>query len=285
MSLNSANSNPIDAWLPGSQPIQAEFRASLRVIWQDSLTVFWRDWLDLRSRVLQVLASGLVAPLIYIVAFGVGLGSSLGSGAVSEGAGSYLQFILPGMVALSGMTISFAGTTFSICGARLFTKSFEEVLILPVHPLSLHIGKMIAGVVRGLLTALGVLAIGVIGTGSWGLLSPLALLVLTLNCAVFAGVGVIAGLKVPSLESVGVLTNFLITPMSFLGGTFFDPAQLPAALQVVVYCLPLTYTSVGIRAAAFQPLGSFPWYTVGVLLVLGVGLTLWGAHQFSHQQD
>ncbi len=269
------------------QPTQAQFRASLGVIWADSLTVFWRDWLDLRSRVLQVLASGLVAPLIYIVAFGVGLGSSLGSGAMAEGgeAGSYLRFILPGMVALSGMTISFAGTTFSICGARLFTKSFEEVLILPVHPLSLHIGKMLAGVVRGLITALGVLAVGVIGTGAWGLLHPLALLVLALSCAVFAGLGVIAGLNVPSLESVGVLTNFLITPMSFLGGTFFDPAQLPGALQVLVYCLPLTYTSIGIRAAAYQPLSEFPWYTLGILFALAVGLTLWGAYQFSHQQD
>lgn len=278
----------VDIQAPDIPVQRAEFRASLRVIWADSLTVFWRDWLDLRSRVWQVLASGLVAPLIYIVAFGVGLGSSLGSGALAgsgEGAGSYLRFILPGMVALSGMTISFAGTTFSICGARLFTKSFEEVLILPVHPLSLHIGKMLAGVVRGMLTALGVLVLGVVGTGSWGLFHPLALLVLALSCAVFAGLGVIAGLNVPSLESVGVLTNFLITPMSFLGGTFFDPSQLPGSLQILVYCLPLTYTSIGIRAAAYEPLSAFPWYTLVILGSLAVGLTSWGAWQFSHQQD
>ncbi|MCJ2541323.1 ABC transporter permease [Thermostichus vulcanus] len=263
---------------------------SYQQIWADSLTVFWRDWLDLRGRVWQVLASGLVAPLIYILAFGVGLGGSLGAGGLasvagSSGAGSYLRFILPGMVALSAMTISFAGTTFSICGARLFTKSFEELLLLPVHPLSLHLGKVMAGIARGLITALGVLVIGVLGTGAWGLLNPLALLILLLNCAVFAGIGVIAGLKVPSLESVGVLTNFLITPMSFLGATFFDPSQLPSFMQVLVYCLPLSYASVGMRAAAYQPLSQFPWYTVVVLAVLAVILAFVGAYQFSHQQD
>ncbi|MEN9221699.1 MAG: ABC transporter permease [Thermostichus sp. BF3_bins_97] len=259
-------------------------------IWADSLTIFWRDWLDLRGRVWQVLASGLVAPLIYIVAFGVGLGGSLGAGGLaavagSTGAGSYLRFILPGMVALSAMTISFAGTTFSICGARLFTKSFEELLLLPVHPLSLHLGKVLAGITRGLITALGVLVVGVLSTGAWGLLHPLSLLILLLNCAVFAGIGVIAGLKVPSLESVGVLTNFLITPMSFLGATFFDPGQLPGFMQVLVYSLPLSYASVGMRAAAYQPLSQFPWYTVAVLAGLAVVLAFVGAYQFSHQQD
>ncbi len=267
----------------------ASFRSTPTQILEDSFTVFWRDWLDLRSRIWQILASGLVAPLIYIIAFGVGLGSSLNPSALSsiagEGTRSYLQFILPGMVALSGMTISFGGTTFSICGARLFTRTFEEVLILPVHPLSLHIGKMLAGMARGLITASGVLAVGVLFTGAWGLLHPLALLVLLLNCAVFAGVGVLAGLNVPSLESVGVLTNFLITPMSFLGATFFDPAQLPIVLRVLVYCLPLSYASVGIRSAAFGSLASFPWHTIWVLAAMATVLALIGAYQFSHQQD
>lgn len=268
---------------------QAQFRSSPNQILIDSLTVFWRDWIELRFRIWQVLASGLVAPLIYIVAFGVGLGGSLNASALSsiagEGSSSYLQFILPGMVALSGMAISFAGTTFSICGARLFTRTFEEILILPVHPLSLHIGKMLGGVMRGLITSLGVLGVGVMFTGAWGLLHPLALLVLALNCAVFAGAGVLAGLTVKSLESVGVLTNFLITPMSFLGGTFFDPNPLPLLLRIIVHCLPLTYASVGIRAAAYAPLSAFPWHTVLVLGGMASVLAWIGAYLFSHQQD
>ena len=263
---------------------------NVRTILADSYTVWWGDWLELRSKVWQVVSSGLVAPTIYILAFGLGLGSTLRDGSLeavagSSGADSYLAFILPGMAALSAMTISFTGTTFSICGARLFNKTFEELLLTPVHPLSLHIGKVLSGICRGALTSLAVLALGLIVTQEWGLLHPLALLVLALNCAVFAGLGVIAGLKVPSLETVGLISNFAITPMAFLGATFFDPAQLPKALQWVVYCLPLSHASIGIRAAAYSPISEFPWYTITVLSGMAIALTLVGAYQFSHQQD
>ncbi|MBD2005155.1 MULTISPECIES: ABC transporter permease [Cyanophyceae] len=253
----------------------------------DTLTVFWGDWLDLRVRILPVAASGLVSPLIYILAFGLGLGNSIKPGAgISSNYNNYLEFMLPGMVALSSMVISFTGTTFSICGERLYTKTFEEMLLVPVHPLALHLGKMLAGVVRGLLTAGAVIVVALLFTGKiWSFLNPLFLLLVVLNCAVFAGLGVIVGLSVRSLEAVGLYNNFLIIPMSFLGATFFEPATLPAALKVIVYFLPLTYTSIGLRAAAYFPVSQFPWYTIPVLLVAAIALSFVGAYQFAHQQD
>ncbi|MGK7890078.1 MAG: ABC transporter permease [Leptolyngbyaceae cyanobacterium] len=257
-----------------------------RQIVMDSLTVFWGDWLDLRSRIRQVAASGLVSPLIYILAFGLGLGSAIdGSDLPFTEGDSYLQFILPGMIALSSMTISFGGTTFSICGERLYSKTFEEILLLPVHPLSLFLGKMMAGVVRGLMTSASVLVIATIVTQKITFLHPLFLLVLVLNCSIFAGIGVIAGLNVKSIESVGLLNNFLIVPMSFLGGTFFDPTTLPLVLKLVVYCLPLTYVTTALRSVVYLPLSQFPWLSLLLLLAVGIALAGIGAYQFSHQQD
>ncbi len=253
---------------------------------QDTLTTFWGDWLDLRVRIPQVAASGLVSPLIYILAFGLGLGSSLDRVSQPSAGENYLEFILPGMVALSSMVISFGGTTFSICGDRLFTKTFEEMLLYPVHPLALHLGKMLAGILRGMMTAASVIVVAVLFTGKWlSFLNPLFLLLLLLNCAVFAGLGVIVGLNVKSLESVGLFNNFLIVPMSFLGATFFDPATLPPALKVIVYLLPLTYATTGLRAAAYLPLAQFPWYSLPILAAIAIGLSFYGAYQFSHQQD
>lgn len=256
----------------------------LRRLLTDTLTIFWGEWLDLRSRILQIAASGLISPLIYILAFGLGLGSSL---AVRPAIGdSYLEFILPGMIALSSMTISFGGTTFSICGDRLFTQTFEELLLLPIHPLSLFLGKVLAGILRGLMTAASVMVVAILFTGEpLRFLNPLFLLVLLLNCAVFAGIGVLVGLRVKSLESVGLYNNFLIVPMSFLGGTFFNPASLPMAFKVLVYLLPLTYASLGLRAAAYQPLAQFPWYTIPVLFLAAIALAIAGAYQFANQQD
>jgi ABC-type multidrug transport system permease subunit len=252
----------------------------------DSLTVFWGEWLDLRSRLVQIAASGLISPLIYIVGFGLGLGSALDRAMEPPAGDTYLQFILPGMIALSSMTISFAGTTFSICGERLYTKTFEETLLVPVHPLALYLGKMFAGIVRGLMTSGSVLVIAVLFTGQiWSFINPLFLLLLLLNCAVFAGLGVIVGLNVQSLESVGLYNNFLIVPMSFLGATFFDPATLPMGLKVIVYLLPLSYASMGLRAAAYLPLSQFPWYSIPILFAVALALAVVGAYQFAHQQD
>jgi ABC-type multidrug transport system permease subunit len=239
--------------------------------------VFWGEWLDLRVRILPVAAAGLVSPVIYILAFGFGLGSSLPKPAIG---GNYLEFMLPGMVALSSMTVSFTGTVFSICGERLYTKTFEELLLLPVHPLALHAGKMLAGILRGMLTSVSVILVAVLFTQKLVFLNPLFLLVIILNSAVFAGLGVIVGLTVKSLESVGLYNNFLITPMSFLGATFFDPPSLPVALKGIVYLLPLTYASIGLRAAAYD-MAKFPWYSIPVLLVAAIAFSLIGARQFS----
>jgi ABC-type multidrug transport system permease subunit len=243
--------------------------------------VWWGDWLDLRVRIYQVLASGLVSPLIYILAFGFGLGSALNN--TANFGGNYLGFILPGMVALSSMTIGFGGTTFSICGDRLYSKTFEELLMLPVHPLALHLGKMLAGVTRGVLTAFSVVVVALLCTANWRFLLPEFWLMIILNVMVFSGLGVLVGLKVKSIEAVGLYNNFLIVPMSFLGGTFFDPSQLPQPMQTIIYCVPLTHASVGLRAVVNGD--HVAWFSWLVLGAMAIGLTFAGGYQFSHQQD
>lgn len=267
--------------------IAKSFQGSiLQTLITDTVTIFWGEWLDLRTRIAQIAASGLISPLIYVLAFGLGLGSSLDAVTKPVAGDNYLEFILPGMIALSSMTISFAGTTFSICGDRLYSKTFEELLLLPVPPLALYLGKVLAGVVRGLMTSASVIVVAILFTGQFSsFLNPLFLLILVLNCAVFAGIGVIVGLSVQSLEAVGLYNNFLIVPMSFLGATFFDPSTLPIALKVIVYLLPLTYTSIGLRSAAYQPLAEFPWYTLPILFLAAIALSVLGAYQFAHQQD
>jgi ABC-2 type transport system permease protein len=256
------------------------------IVLTDSLTVFWGEWLKLRVRIVQVAATGLISPLIYIVGFGLGLGSTLDATMKPAAGDNYLQFILPGMIALSSMTISFGGTTFSLCGERLYSKTFEETLLAPVHPMSLYLGKMLAGILRGMMTSASVILVAILFTGKvWSFLNPLFLLLLLLNCAVFAGLGAIVGLNVKSLEGVGLYNNFVIVPMSFLGATFFDPTTLPVALKAIVYLLPLSYTSTGLRAAAYLPISQFPWYSIPVLLVFAIALAILGAYQFAHQQD
>lgn len=271
---------------PGQALTPPQRSQEFNTLWPDAMAIFSAEWLKLRPRIPQLMSSGLISPLIYIVGFGLGLGSALDSTMKPSAGDSYLEFILPGMIALSSMTISFAGTTFSICGDRLYSKTFDELLLMPVHPLALFLGKMLTGIARGMLTAVSVLVIAILFTGKiTSFLNPLFLGLLILNCAVFSSLGVLIGLQVKSLESVGLYNNFLIVPMSFLGATFFDPQTLPTVLKAVVYCLPLTYTTTGLRAAAYLPLADFPWYSFPILLVTAIALALFGAYGFSHQKD
>lgn len=73
---------------------------------QDIATVFWRDWIVLRHRLLKFILSRMVAPVLYMVAFGWGLARS-----VNTGGGSYLDFIVPGILALNSMNIAFNSLT------------------------------------------------------------------------------------------------------------------------------------------------------------------------------
>jgi len=106
----------------------------------------------------------------------------------------------------------------------------------------------------------------------------LFLLLLVLN-VLFFRVGSDCRVECAIARSVGLYNNFVIIPC-LLGSTFFDPATY----QAIVY-LPLTYTSIGLRAAAYLPVSQFPWYTVPVLLVVAIALSVVGAYQFAHQQD
>lgn len=96
------------------------------------------------------------------------------------------------------------------------------MLLLPIHPLALYLGKMLAGVVRGLLTSFSVMAIAILATGKiLSFLHPLFLVLLILNCTVFAGFGVLVGLSVRSLESVGLYNNFFDCADVLSGRHFF----------------------------------------------------------------
>ena len=114
---------------------------------QDIATVFWRDWIVLRHRLLKFILSRMVAPVLYMVAFGWGLARS-----VNTGGGSYLDFIVPGILALNSMNIAFNSLT-PLCTERVYHKSLEEYLLAPVSASGFIIGKILAAVLRGLISS------------------------------------------------------------------------------------------------------------------------------------
>jgi ABC-2 type transport system permease protein len=228
----------------------------------DVYSVLWVDLRNMRRHWKSTVATSLVLPLLYLVAFGYGLGQGVNVDGVS-----YLAFVIPGIVALTAFSTSFNGAASKLQVDKFFYKSFDELLMSPVSLQSIVVGKALIGVFRGLISSVAILAVGFILAPSL-LVSPLFFLMLLLSCFVFALFGVLVALVINSHQGMSTFSTLVMLPMTFLCGTFFSLSQLPDAAKVVLYFLPLTHSSELLRATVLgQP---FPW--LSLIALLGFGL-------------
>jgi ABC-2 type transport system permease protein len=228
----------------------------------DIYSVLWVDLRFLKRHWLRTLATSIVSPILYLIAFGFGLGRG-----ISFGGYSYLAFVIPGIIALTAMTGSYNGAGMKLHVDRLFYKCFDEYLLSPISPFSLAVGKTLIGVVRGLIASVALLLVG-IAISPTLIVSPLFVLVLITSCFVFSFLGVLVALLARSHQDMGTFSTLVILPMTFLSGTFFSISQLPDAVKAALYVLPLTHSSESLRATALgQP---FPW--LSFLALLGFGM-------------
>ena len=208
----------------------------------DFYTVFWREMVVLRRTFSKFFASRLVGPLLYLVAFGWGLGRS-----IQMNGGSYLEFIVPGIIALSAMNTSFSAVGTNLNMSRLYHKTLDEYLIAPISAGAFVLGKVLAGTVRGLIASLIILVLAFLfgahlAVNGWFFLAVL------LTCFLFSALGAVAAMVVNSHEDMANFSTFVILPMSFLCGTFFSPDRLPQVFGYVINVLPLTHASYLLRA-------------------------------------
>lgn len=224
----------------------------------DIATAFWRDWLVLRHRLIKFILSRMVAPVLYMVAFGWGLSRS-----INVAGGSYLDFIVPGILALNSMNISFNSLT-PLCTEKVYHKSLEEYLVAPISPSGFIIGKILAAVLRGMISSAIIIVLAWL-FGAQLTLTPAFVLVLALNCVIFAEAGFCAALIVRNFEDMARVNTYLLLPMSFLCGTFFKTDRLPQLAACVIEVLPLTHTAELLRA--LNGSGQVLWQSAGVLIV------------------
>lgn len=227
----------------------------------DIYSVLWVDIRVLRRHWLRTLATSLVNPILYLVAFGYGLGSG-----ISFDGYSYLDFVIPGIIALTSMNVSFSGAGAKLNVDRLFFKSFDECLMSPISLYSLIFGKALIGVVRGLISSTAFMLVGFALSPSLNI-NLVFIAVLVLSCFVFSFFGVLLAFLAKSHRDMSTFSSLVLLPMTFLSGTFFSLTQIPEALKVVLYFLPLTHSSESLRAITLgQP---FPWISLLALFAFG----------------
>lgn len=152
---------------------------------------------------------------------------------------------MPGIMALNSMNISFNSIT-PVHAERIYHKSLEEYIIAPIWPDAFVIGKVLAAVLRGLISS-AIIVLLAMAFGAHLTLTPLFIIVLILNCIIFAEIGFLAAMKINTYEEMGQVNTYILLPMSFLCGTFFSTHALPDLLRYFIEILPLTHTSYLLR--------------------------------------
>jgi len=196
---------------------------------------------------LQSIVAPVVATSLYFVVFGAAIGTRI---AQVEGV-SYGAFIVPGLMMLTLLTQSVSNASFGIYFPR-FTGTMYEILSAPVSAFEIVIGYVGAAAVKSIIVGLIILATA-------GLFVPLEiahplwmLAFLVLTAVTFSLLGFIIGVWADGFEQLQFVPLLVITPLTFLGGTFYSIDVLPPAWQTVTLFNPVVYLVSGFRWSFYE---------------------------------
>jgi len=227
---------------------------AVRAIYRFEMARTWRT-------LMQSIVSPVISTSLYFVVFGAAIGGRI----PQVGGVSYGAFIVPGLVMLSLLTQSISNASFGIYFPR-FTGTIYELLSAPVSWLEIVVAYVGAAATKSIL-------LGSIILATAGLFVPLRIehplvmaLFLVLTSVTFSLVGFIIGIWADGFEKLQVIPLLIVTPLTFLGGSFYSIDMLPPVWQTVALFNPVVYLVSGFRWSFY---GSAD---VGVALSLGVTL-------------
>ncbi len=216
---------------------------NLRAVW--SIYAFEMD--RTRRTIMQSIAAPVISTALYFVVFGAAIGTRI---AEIEGV-SYGAFIVPGLVMLTLLTQSVSNASFGIYFPR-FTGTIYEYLSAPVSPFEITLGFVGAAATKSVILGLTILAT------AWFFVPlriehPIWMLgFLVLTAVTFSLFGFIIGLWADGFEQLQFVPLLVITPLTFLGGTFYSVSVLPPAWQTVTLFNPVVYLVSGFRWSFYE---------------------------------
>jgi lipooligosaccharide transport system permease protein len=229
-------------------------------VWQRDLDVYLTNW---KTEFLPPLSE----PILYVLAFGLGLGSLIHVVRYEGRELSYLRFMAPGIVAVAIMFWSYFETTYSSFVRMYYQRTFDAILATPLLVEDVILGELLWGATKALIACvimLGVLTL--LGLVSWpsGLwVVPVAVLAGTM----FSALGLVVTSVTKNISSFNLPMFLMIMPMFMFSGTFFPVSILPRWALAIAWCLPLTHVSYLVRAAVLNSWrGPVVWSAVYVLV-------------------
>ncbi len=244
--------------------------------WIGLFTIIRREW----SRVWRVPVQAFIAPWISALMFIFIFGFVVGSRMPKTQGHSYIEFVLPGVLMLNIVNAAFLQSTSQIYFQR-FLRYIEETLVAPLSYVEMIIGSLTMTIVRSVVTALGILLIGVAfhATSMYNIFEFMFWIVSV--SIVFGLLGIIIALWANNFEQLTMLNVFFIAPLSFIGGVFNTVTMLPPWLRWIAYANPFFYFINGLRHSMIGFNEAPPYVGVAVTLSLIAVLGVWTWRLFS----
>lgn len=218
------------------------------------------------KRAFETMAQTFASPILSTVLYFVVFGSAIGSRIESIDGVSYGYFIVPGLMMLAILTQSLSNASFGIFFPR-FTGQIYEVLSAPVSSFEIVLGYVGAAASKSLIIGVIILL-----TASFFVEMHIAhpywmVLFLLLTCISFSLLGFIIGLWANDFEKLQIVPLLVITPLVFLGGTFYSIDMLPPAWQTVSYFNPVVYLVSGFRWSFFEVADVSVWLSLSMIIL------------------
>jgi ABC-2 type transport system permease protein len=213
---------------------------AIRVIYRNEMLRAWHT-------LLQTIASPVISTSLYFVVFGAAIGSRIEQ---IDGV-PYGVFIVPGLVMLSLLTQSIANASFGIFFPK-FTGAIYEVMSAPISFFEIIVGYVGAAASKSLILGVIILITANLFV-DLNIAHPFWMLTfLILTCISFSLFGFIIGLWATNFEKLQLIPMLVITPLVFLGGSFYSVSMLPPAWQTVTLFNPVLYLISGFRWSFFE---------------------------------
>lgn len=211
----------------------------------NAIYILWLRQIKRYVRSKPRIVASLGQPMLYLIAMGFGFGPIF----KSAGLGDYIQFLSPGIIA---MTVLFTAIFSGI--ELIWDRQFgflKETLVAPVPRILIMIGRTLGGATVALIQGLLVIVICFLAgfrITNWAMV-PVAVVVLLLIAVMFTAMGTAIASVLSDFQGFQLIMNFLVMPIFFLSGALFPLTSVPAVLKAVASIDPLAYGVDGLRAA------------------------------------
>ncbi len=186
----------------------------------------------------------------------------------------FLKFLAPGLIIMAMVQNAFANTSSSLIIAKI-QGNITDILLPPFSPVELFLGQAIGALVRGILVGVSTYVVMKLflplHIASLGTVIAFAVL----GCTMLGSLGIFAGIWADKFDQIAVVTNFVVTPLAFLSGTFYSMETLPELWQFIASFNPFYYMIDGFRQGFIGSGDTNLW--IGASVLFGVNLLLGGA--------